>query len=74
MLYAVCSGLTITEQFLAERCAAQSARYNGQYIQSSLLQNSGGKADNALICCTACLASVSAFSPPCKDFFKRGLP
>lgn len=50
-------GLTVTEQFLAQICAAQSARYNGQYIASSLLQNSGGKTDNALICCAACLDS-----------------
>jgi len=58
------SGLTVTEQFLSQVCNAQSARFNGQALTSSLLQNSGQKTDNALICCTTCLASVSARTHP----------
>ncbi len=56
----VCSGLTATEQFLAQVCNPQSARFNGQNIASSLLQSTNGQTDNALICCVACLDSVSA--------------
>jgi hypothetical protein len=55
--------LTPTEQFLSQVCNAQNARFNGNSINSSLLQNSGGKADNALICCIACLDSVRLASP-----------
>lgn len=61
LLCGVCSGgsgLTPTEQFLAQVCTPQNARFNGNAFTSSLLQNSGGKADTALICCVACLDSV----------------
>lgn len=58
------SGLTPTEQFLAQVCNPQNARFNGNAFSSSLLQNSGGKTDTALICCVACLDSVCYIQTP----------
>lgn len=58
-----CSGPTPTEQFLIQVCNAQNARFNGSSLDSSLLSSTSGTTSNALVCCTACLASVSLSSP-----------